>query len=236
MHYLNLEKNRFMLSPKEGRSSLITEFFRIDLCCLVKKLLGKNSLDLPMKMSIYISWMSCSGTRHHLWLLTILKKLVKRVFLWFLSEQRVSGDIVSVMGIKDMKLCLIELWYFCLRSIWKWLLFMKLHISCTFIIKRVFEIWYSSSSLSIKSSIKISINVMDEWGGNQISLAWENRITLKKWVKKKEVRFLTSFSYDCDFLRNIFLEVNNVFIRLSLWNSVGFDHLICVVRDSPLNS
>lgn len=66
MLYLNLEKKRFMLSPKEGRSSLITEFFRIDLCCLVKKFLGKNSLDLPMKMSIYISWMSCSGTRHHL--------------------------------------------------------------------------------------------------------------------------------------------------------------------------
>ena len=66
MHYLNLEKNRFILFPKEGRSFLITEFFRIDLCCLVKKLLGKNSLDLLMKMSIYISWMSCSGTRHHL--------------------------------------------------------------------------------------------------------------------------------------------------------------------------
>ena len=193
MLYLNLEKKRFMLSPKEGRSSLITEFFRIDLCCLVKKFLGKNSLDLPMKMSIYISWMSCSGTRHHLWLLTIPKKLVKRVFLLFLSEQRVSGDIVSIMGMKDMKLCLIELWCFCLRSIWSKLLFMKLHISSTLIIKRVFEIWYSSSSLRIKSSIKISINVMDEWWGNQISLAWENRLTLKKWVKKKEVRFLTSF-------------------------------------------
>lgn len=193
MHYLNLAKNRFILFPEEGRNSLITEFFRIDLCCLVKKFLGKNSLGLPMKMSIYISWMSCSGTRHHLCLLTIPKKLVKREFLWFLSEQKVSGDIVSVMGMKDMKLCLIELWYFCLRSIWSKLLFMKLHISSTLIIKRVFEIWYSSSSLRIKSSIKISINVMDEWWSNQISLAWENRITLKKWVKKKEVRFLTSF-------------------------------------------
>ena len=193
MHYLNLEKNRFMLFPEEGRNSLITEFFRIDLCCLVKKFLDKNSLGLPMKMSIYISWMSRSGTRHHLCLLTIPKKLVKRVFLWFLSEQKVSGDIVSIMGMKDMKLCLIELWYFCLRSIWSKLLFMKWHISSTLIIKRIFEIWYSSSILRIKSSIKISINVMDEWWGNQISLAWENRFTLKKWVKKKEVRFLTSF-------------------------------------------
>ena len=236
MLYLNLEKNRFMLSPKEGRSSLITEFFRIDLCCLVKKFLGKNSLDLPMKMSIYISWMSCSGTRHHLWLLTIPKKLVKSVFLWFLSEQKVSGDIVSIMGMKDMKLCLIELWCFCLRSIWSKLLFMKLHISSTLIIKRVSEIWYSSSSLRIKSSIKISINVMDEWWGNQISLAWENRFTLIKWVKKKEVRFLTSFFLRLRFFEKCFLEVNNVFIRLSLWDSVGFDHLVCVVRDSPLNS
>ena len=236
MHYLNLEKNRFTLFPKEGRSSLITEFFHIDLCCLVKKFLGKNSLDLPMKMSIYISWMSCSGTRYHLWLLTIPKKLVKRVFLLFLSEQRVSGGIVSIMGMKDMKLCSIELWYFCLRSIWSKLLFMKLHISSTLIIRRVSEIWYSSSSLRIKSSIKISINVMDEWWGNQISLAWENRLTLRKWVKKKEVRFLTSFFLRLRFFEKCFLEVNNVFIRLRLWYSVRFDHLVCVVRDSPLNS
>ena len=159
-----------------------------------------------------------------------------RVFLWFLNEQRVSGGIVSIIGMKDMKLCSIELWCFCLRSIWRGLLSMKLLISSILIIKRVFESWCLSSSLIIKFLIKNLINVMDDWRGNQISLVWENRNLLKKVKKRKKSDFRLLFSYDCYFLRNIFLEVNNVFIRLSLWDSVGFDYLICVVRDSPLNS